>query len=580
MKIKRYGSIIFLAAMTLFIMATNQMVFSQSNLDCKLCHNSIYQQWLAGSHSDTQMDVAGELAEERTGQSPDTVLYGSDAENCIACHGALAVTKNGGMTEAEALAHFFTTTNGVFTESTTAADTANWPHTYCTTCHNVPTDHPASMPVFGYFNSTTTNYDDIGKVATLCGRCHGNIRFEGTDHLTYNAWDMSKHSLTQDDVADELAEERTGESPDSVIAGSDPENCIACHGPTAVLANGEMSEVEALDYFFSTENGVFSSNTVSLHKDEWPDVSCISCHNPHTPNEVSYFNSSTKEYETMDSADKLCGQCHGNLRFPDTDHLSYNILKGIGASGVQFSETMSGVTCTDCHMYASDVEESNSTMYHGHSWSIFVAEENGSETVSCQACHQDKDATVSRSDIQTYQDETEARLDSAEQKFALAASQMEGNTDATLQAKLAEAETNLALVEGDESGGFHNHKYQMDLLANVIQNANDILAATGVQEYGVKNPRTFSLFQNYPNPFNPTTKIAYVLPERTQVTLEIFNLLGEKVRTLVNSQQNAGEHSVVWDARNDVGKEVPNGIYIYRITAAEYKSIRKMTLLK
>ena len=338
---------------------------------------------------------------------------------------------------------------------------------------------------------------------------------------------------------------------------------------------------EALDYFFSTENGLFSSATASLNKDQWPDVACISCHNPHEPNTVYYFNSNTKNYEAMNSADELCGQCRGNLRFPDTDHLSYNILKGMGAIGVQFKQTMPEITCTDCHMYASDVEESNSTMYHGHNWSIFVEEEDGSETVSCQACHQEMDATVSQMNIETYQDEAQARLDSAGQKFALAESQMEGNTDANLQAKLAEAATNLSLVEGDESGGFHNHKYQMDLLANVIQNANDILAATGVQEYtSTKLPRTFALLQNFPNPFNPSTKIDYMLPNRAQVTLEVFNLLGEKVKTLVNSQQNAGVHSIIWNARNDLGKEVPNSIYFYRITTDKYKDTKKMSLLK
>ena len=570
-----------LAVMIVAVMTTSQVTFSQSQLDCKLCHGNVYQQWLKGSHSHTQMDVADELSEERVGESPDTVLYGSDPENCIACHAPLAVTVNGGMTEAQALGHFFTTTNGVFTDSTTVADTANWPHNWCTSCHNVPSDHPSSMPVFGYFNSTSTTYDTVAQVSSLCGHCHGNLNFEDTDHLTYNAWKMSKHALTQDDVADELAEERAGETPDTVISGSDPENCIACHAPTAVLANGGMTDAEALDYFFTTQNGAFSASTTSKNQADWPDVSCNSCHNPHNPNDYSYFDSGTKKYEVFQTSAELCGQCHGNLKFPDTDHLTYNIEKGGIAVGVQFKETMPGITCTDCHMYSSDVDGSNSAMYHGHTWSIFVAEEGGSETSSCESCHAGMNAASSKSVIKIFKEETQARLDSAEQKVAAAETAMQGNTDVQLLAKLDEAQTNLFLVQSDESEGFHNHSYQMDLLADVIQKSDEILNATGVGEENVAvSPTKFELFQNYPNPFNPSTKIVYDLPRTSQVRLEVFNILGIKVCTLATGKKKAGRHSVVWSGKDAFGKAVPNGVYVYRIQAGHRVDYRKMTLLR
>ena len=569
-----------LAAMILLVITTNEASRAQSKLDCKLCHGTVYQKWLQGSHSNTQRDVADELAEERAGQSPDTVLYGSDAENCIACHSPLAVTANGGMTEVQALGHFFTTTNGVFTDSTTVADTANWPQNWCTSCHNVPDDHPASMPTFAIFNSTTVSYDTVANISSLCGQCHGNLKFPDTDHLTYNAWKMSKHALTQDDVADELAEERAGESPDSVISGSDPENCIACHAPTAVLANGGMTDAEALDYFFTTENGAFSATTKSKNQKEWPDVSCNSCHNPHKPNDYSFFDSKTKSYQVFDKSADLCGQCHGNLKFPDTDHLTYNIEKGGVAVGVPFEETMPGVTCTDCHMYTSDVDGSNSSMYHGHTWSIFVSEEDGSQTTSCTACHNNMNAATSKSIIKIFKEKAQARLDSAEQKVEAAETALEGNTDAQLLSKLNEAETNLFLVQSDESEGFHNHNYQMALLADVIAKADEILTATGVSEQVVSTPHKFRLFQNYPNPFNPSTKIAYDLPRSSRVTLQVYNILGNKVRTLVKARKKAGRHWVIWDGRDELGNPVPNGVYIYRIRAGHRVDYKKMTLLK
>lgn len=573
MKTQNTLKTIIVAVFAINLMITPRMIYSQSALDCSACHNDIFLAWQAGSHSHTQKDIAIELAAERIGQSADTVINGSDAENCIACHAPLAITKNGGMTEVQALEHFFTTTGGVFTAATTIADSANWPHNYCTTCHNVPTNHPTDLPEFGYFNSSTATYDSIGKVASLCGQCHGNLHFAGTDHLTYNAWNMSKHALTQDDVSVELAEERAGESPDTVINGSDPENCIACHAPTAVLANGGMTEVQALDYFFSTEGGVFTANTTSLNGDQWPDVSCISCHNPHEPNLVSYFNSSTKEYEVMDSSGQLCGQCHGNLRFPGTDHLSYNIEKGVGAVGVTYKETMPNITCTDCHM-AAGPEDTKADMYHGHSWSVFVTEDDGSETVACQNCHANMDAAASRTQIQAYKDEAAASLNTAEQEMNIADSLLNISGDAELLAQLDSAKTNLFLVEGDESGGFHNHKYQMDLLADVLQKLDNIISvATGLYNPGL--PSGFELSQNFPNPFIYYTDIKYAIPYNSFVHINIYDNTGRLVKTVVNKYQNPGVYKVNIDMT-----ALPAGNYYYVLQAGNKKISKSMIVIR
>ena len=93
-------------------------------------------------------------------------------------------------------------------------------------------------------------------------------------------------------------------------------------------------------------------------------------------------------------------------------------------------------------------------------------------------------------------------------------------------------------------------------------------------------PQKFALEQNYPNPFNPETSISWQLAKSNEVQLKVFNLLGQEVRTLVNEQQGAGYHSVVWDGRDDAGNPVASGIYLYRIQAGDLVSIRKMVLLK
>jgi hypothetical protein len=94
-------------------------------------------------------------------------------------------------------------------------------------------------------------------------------------------------------------------------------------------------------------------------------------------------------------------------------------------------------------------------------------------------------------------------------------------------------------------------------------------------------PDVYALQNNYPNPFNPETTIKYQLPEAGEVTLEIYNMLGQVVNTLVNDYQTAGRYVIQWDATNNNGQSLSSGVYFYRISAGgEFQSIKKMLLLK
>ena len=88
-------------------------------------------------------------------------------------------------------------------------------------------------------------------------------------------------------------------------------------------------------------------------------------------------------------------------------------------------------------------------------------------------------------------------------------------------------------------------------------------------------PRNHTVFQNYPNPFNASTTIRYALPEESEVTIEIYDILGRKIETLVSNEQPAGSHTVVWET-----KDVSSGVYFYRIEAGEYSQTQKCVLLK
>ena len=92
-------------------------------------------------------------------------------------------------------------------------------------------------------------------------------------------------------------------------------------------------------------------------------------------------------------------------------------------------------------------------------------------------------------------------------------------------------------------------------------------------------PQGFALGQNYPNPFNPSTIIPYQLPTAAPVRLEVFNVLGQRVATLVNEERPAGFHTAAWDATNAAGQAVAAGVYMYRLTSGGEQHTRRMVLI-
>ena len=109
----------------------------------------------------------------------------------------------------------------------------------------------------------------------------------------------------------------------------------------------------------------------------------------------------------------------------------------------------------------------------------------------------------------------------------------------------------------------------------------EVREVTDVQEIPSEElPSEFTLSQNYPNPFNPVTNIDFALPRAAHVRMEVFNILGGKVCTLVDEYLSAGYKSVEWDGRSSSGRVVSSGIYLFRITAGEFSACRKALLMK
>ena len=91
----------------------------------------------------------------------------------------------------------------------------------------------------------------------------------------------------------------------------------------------------------------------------------------------------------------------------------------------------------------------------------------------------------------------------------------------------------------------------------------------------VSVPAQFALDQNYPNPFNPSSEIGYSIPEDAKVTISVYSITGQLIKTIVNEFQNAGFHSVTMDAAS-----MSSGTYIYQMTAGNYRQTRKLVVLK
>jgi len=93
-------------------------------------------------------------------------------------------------------------------------------------------------------------------------------------------------------------------------------------------------------------------------------------------------------------------------------------------------------------------------------------------------------------------------------------------------------------------------------------------------------PTSFELFQNYPNPFNPSTTIEFALPERCYVNLDIYNILGQKVITLISGEVGAGFWRITWDGIDSKCLYVATGVYLYRLKAGDYSYCKKMLIVK
>ena len=136
-----------------------------------------------------------------------------------------------------------------------------------------------------------------------------------------------------------------------------------------------------------------------------------------------------------------------------------------------------------------------------------------------------------------------------------------------------QADTSLAATFLQLSVG---HVYRPQILAGAIE----ISEPTSSDERPDGRGLRFSLGQNKPNPFNSVTVISYTLDKAGRARLDIYNIVGQIVATLIDRHHTPGQYQCIWKGANSAGREMPSGVYFYRLSTPEERAVRKLVLMK
>ena len=256
------------------------------------------------------------------------------------------------------------------------------------------------------------------------------------------------------------------------------------------------------------------------------------------------------------------------------------------ASGHRTGGNMTCATCHDAHIPHRYAEAAGSGLTAIHT--------------ECSTCHADKTITVTTPGG-TYDKPVDC-VDCHMSKAAKSAlgtqfgNGWEGdvpshlwqiNTDAVTREAMFNEAGDAVLLDGDGHGSVTldfaclkcHQSEDVTWASSYAENIHDGITV-GINDNQPQLAGNYKLNQNYPNPFNPTTNISYFIPKNGQVTLEIFDIAGRNVRTLVSEFQNADNYEVTWNAKNKEGQFVPSGVYFYSLRSNSFTSTRKMVYVK
>jgi hypothetical protein len=545
------------AADTLTIFASTYVGTEQNGFTCKTCHNNAdwdfkYDKWQQTGHAMIfEEGLNGTLSNH----------YG---ESCISCHttGYDPDASNSGFDD---FGFVFPDSlyPGVFDQMVSLyPDAMARGEIQCEACHGPGQDHMNSGGTTEFSISDNIGYEN-------CAYCHD----DGHYHINPSQWQMSVHAAGT-----------------HLYAGASRFSCTPCHN-----GKGFIDEVKG--------------NPQSVT--EIYTINCAACHDPHDATNTHQVRTVSATLENgfvfdMGGAGGLCASCHHSRenavpyvedylnelsRFGPHHGPQSDVLAGTNVytwgQALETSPHLEGTenACVDCHMSPNAIGEEHIPSAGGHTFSMVNAlgEDN---VAACEPCHGNFGTEFSDKKFY-YNGNADLDGDGVAQGLQL---EIQGLMD-TLIAHLppigsgsmpidsswtqdqAAAYYNLATIEEDRSMGIHNPKFVAGLLYLSITKVGGPVLGVENSDNGI--PTEFALDQNYPNPFNPSTTINYSVPEQSNVSIVIYDAIGNQVEVLYDGFSAAGNYTLEWNARN-----YASGVYFYRMQAGNFMQVKKMLLMK
>jgi hypothetical protein len=589
---------------------------NSADQDCGFCHISgskpyyAWQDWRSSKHATIfKRGMTGNLEVE---MSYDGISRGVYSKNCVKCHttGWDQSADNG---------------NFGFNAHLDNGPVQAWDSTW----YKDPSVVFAQNEYFMRQNDTTlwhnlkTDYSQLANVATIsCDQCHGPSQAHATGgafsdpvnkklgrRYDSGVCDPCHTSSGKHSIGSRYAESAHAK----LIEGSHTSrtSCFPCHSGKAFV---KWTKNKANPGYDTTTAGGVPTDA----NDGNIPISCSTCHEPHSLElRTTSLDSLRNGYvppANVGGNGRLCMNCH-NARYSvkakvttKAPYYGFSDRFGphsngqadiyLGANGYHYGDAMlSGLMshgsvkdgCVTCHM----VQGMNASSPVQYSHTLHMTDSLGNPTASglkaCEPCH----GTITSYDdvkagadydgngsIQGFQTELNGLLAKLKNRLPKDAS---GNpvtrmSDSLLvknQPKVVQDLWNYYLVVNDGSFGIHNPKYAVALLQKALG-----ITFTGVKSNGGPAPTSFALGQNYPNPFNPTTNISFSVPKQELVKVEVYDVLGRLISTLVDTELPVGNYTTTWNGKDVNGASVATGMYIYRMQAGSFSTVKKMLMVK
>jgi hypothetical protein len=569
---------------TLVINAGTYLGIEGGTVSCVGCHNNAqwdfkYDKWQGTGHSDMLVrGLNGTLSSH----------YG---EGCISCHtvGYDPDAANDGFDD---FSFVFPDTlfPGQYDLMLAAyPDAMARANIQCESCHGPGSEHLGVISNSKMSKSLSTEN---------CAWCHD----AGTHHIFPEQWDHSGEDATEFDERGFHG----GHAKGTWKARGNSGSCAPCHSGSGYVKWNYDGRPER-------DNGL----PASITDPPTPTlITCAVCHDPHDASNIHQLRFEDTQlgdgapitYELYGTGSQ-CMECHrsrrnaveytsdiGNASSHYGPHHGPQADMLIGANAPDFGVVLptsphsiaTENACVDCHMAGEHLDPAgNVNVVGGHTWNMNDVEGNDHVEV-CAPCHGNVGSTFKE---KKYYINGNADLDGNGVAEGLQL-EVHGLMEqlALLLPPVGEPEvsivgdsTNLSLeimragyayiwVEEDRSFGIHNPAFTVSLLKAALAD----MGVSSVFDYPEGEiPQDYQLAQNYPNPFNPSTTIEFTLPVQTDVSVTIYDALGNELEVLFSGSKSAGTHSVNWNATN-----YASGIYFYRLNAGSFNQVKKMLLLK